>query len=1183
MGCCFSKELCPHKNIEKTSTKGTTSDEETKQASSSENIPNVHVGEKISNPENTFATKQSICCARPELTHVFFERPKYPSYHSMDDTNCVQKSNRSRSINFFNPINYACKVLANYENLKTTEVEEYSDNVIKPEPCSVDSLKAQNAEIQTQSSCNLAATDSQHGCDHAALVHVSSVTEQILPDVPSLKGKHLNWTHSIPENSSVPRQEKSVALLTEDKSLLNISTSRECTVRTACFPGDAGGSDMRHSQTNKFYSICVVDDEDLNLEDNFALSLTIKPDDISLKDSTAIPADYTQDFREDPHANHIESLIAGRPEVLSQLCFTDISSSGTQLKDSISLLPGSPAGTETEQTNLLPYTNLLEHSTDVFMVSSVCTTSTQDELNKQTDNEPKHFSPFIEPSQSNPYQEAENICYSHDSDLTSNAPGLGNYPDNPMECNNDLPSKKSSQVLRDDHDLPEENWDLQTCGENDSSPVFNDLESEDPVNKHANHVLADIWGSRNIQYTEEDTLIQKNVHGSTGQLFHKATFTENAEIFNSFPEQTTELVTLSDTCNEITADQTLQQFNELYEKFDSVVDLKNSFTFDPLDTEDCKMNTGFSVVYQVYNSCDVLCDNAELIDFEREQSGDCTGIIRPLDTCLLLEEPCSLKEICPQAKDDIELQDSETLKSDVLPSILLQQNLESLESGSSLSEAQINKDSSNASVETPNSLDTTPTILGDTVRDIEYFNISSNADMNCEHREVDCSVYESVAIKYENQLHSPEHTFLSDQEDKLQHSFSLPDQKLQTKDDIVQMLTEMASDLLINAEYENPCNDTNNKLNEQVEYCTTSSNYVQDQVDQYAATPSYEIHKMSHCFSDTNDCVPSSETSVLDLMQDVLKESQNRSKIQYDEDRKDLPLYCVISDEHFMTHPDCKVDYLWHELSEDLNGSSQYHCNPGNVHVTDITTGKYAFQMMAPENNSIWGWPETCSESESTKVSELNPNAKVWGNHMLHVEAGGTADGTVGQSWEELPDEPPDSSKEGMRSSQDDVLLALVALKPLEGFRVSQCENHKEEEESSLPGAGERESEWIHYATIFGRSEQNFILSFQLQPNRLADGVNTILAQSLTNYQPQTKHKDMPKETPLSLLTRDRPIIGFTDIIGRYSDHQAHYKPSWVQYKDMLPSSCTGELEELLGGNNLALVLFSAHISDQRN
>ncbi|XP_066847566.1 la-related protein 4B isoform X3 [Anser cygnoides] len=51
---------------------------------------------------------------------------------------------------------------------------------------------------------------------------------------------------------------------------------------------------------------------------------------------------------------------------------------------------------------------------------------------------------------------------------------------------------------------------------------------------------------------------------------------------------------------------------------------------------------------------------------------------------------------------------------------------------------------------------------------------------------------------------------------------------------------------------------------------------------------------------------------------------------------------------------------------------------------------------------------------ESAKVSELNPNAKVWGNHMLHLEASGATDGSVSKTWEEIPDQPPDSCKEGL-------------------------------------------------------------------------------------------------------------------------------------------------------------------------
>ncbi|XP_014800535.1 PREDICTED: la-related protein 4B isoform X3 [Calidris pugnax] len=63
--------------------------------------------------------------------------------------------------------------------------------------------------------------------------------------------------------------------------------------------------------------------------------------------------------------------------------------------------------------------------------------------------------------------------------------------------------------------------------------------------------------------------------------------------------------------------------------------------------------------------------------------------------------------------------------------------------------------------------------------------------------------------------------------------------------------------------------------------------------------------------------------------------------------------------------------------------------------------------------------PQNQREKESTKVSELNPNAKVWGNHMLHLEASGATDGSVSKTWEEIPDQPPDSCKEGLDANGD--------------------------------------------------------------------------------------------------------------------------------------------------------------------
>lgn len=35
---------------------------------------------------------------------------------------------------------------------------------------------------------------------------------------------------------------------------------------------------------------------------------------------------------------------------------------------------------------------------------------------------------------------------------------------------------------------------------------------------------------------------------------------------------------------------------------------------------------------------------------------------------------------------------------------------------------------------------------------------------------------------------------------------------------------------------------------------------------------------------------------------------------------------------------------------------------------------------------------------------------------MLHLEASGATDGSVSKTWEEIPDQPPDSCKEGMNN-----------------------------------------------------------------------------------------------------------------------------------------------------------------------
>ncbi|XP_077347250.1 la-related protein 4B [Lithobates pipiens] len=66
------------------------------------------------------------------------------------------------------------------------------------------------------------------------------------------------------------------------------------------------------------------------------------------------------------------------------------------------------------------------------------------------------------------------------------------------------------------------------------------------------------------------------------------------------------------------------------------------------------------------------------------------------------------------------------------------------------------------------------------------------------------------------------------------------------------------------------------------------------------------------------------------------------------------------------------------------------------------------------------------SHLESAKVSELNPNAKVWGDHTLHVESGRAADGTLQESEGSAGSSSQDWPKEGLDANGDGVSARLT-------------------------------------------------------------------------------------------------------------------------------------------------------------
>ncbi|XP_074724359.1 la-related protein 4B isoform X2 [Strix uralensis] len=208
------------------------------------------------------------------------------------------------------------------------------------------------------------------------------------------------------------------------------------------------------------------------------------------------------------------------------------------------------------------------------------------------------------------------------------------------------------------------------------------------------------------------------------------------------------------------------------------------------------------------------------------------------------------------------------------------------------------------------------------------------------------------------------------------------------------------------------------------------------QVDKYAATPSYEIHSAT---SSTAGFQQSSEQCVLDVMEDISSDQERSYELDRQNPQVEIWSHFInlqignadgtnqlFSDTVTAGNGEYLMSFLWNNtISNNAVKNDRLHIvsenfqkEPEDLTGASYAVGKYPYQLLAPENVDTWGWQDK-DEFESTKVSELNPNAKVWGNHMLHLEASGATDGSVSKTWEEIPDQPPDSCKEGLDANGD--------------------------------------------------------------------------------------------------------------------------------------------------------------------
>ncbi|XP_063778003.1 la-related protein 4B isoform X2 [Pseudophryne corroboree] len=976
MGCCYSKELCPRKNLERTSLFSSCEDLE-KPPTTQDEMKDFHAAEISPTPVSvTERSSSTVKCAA--TSNGLCKGSLYPSYNSMDTADHIgtkQRAHKARSVNFLNPINNAMNVLSKYENLQT-EIEEEKDSHPK-------SRNIQNADLFVTEVSGSAVVDAWPLHDHAAQSHVSQSTERSLQEGPSIKAYDLDSSHIAWQSSLTQREVEKNA---NNKNLLDRHTARNPITDNMVFVSDAEKTQI--SRTNTFYSICTVDDEDLSEDDNFEESHTRRQcESIPFKDSSAFvltmgdgpsPLDFTIENATHQQKRLSSASVSSEPEVLSESLMPDLLSFETPIQD---------LGKRGDSALLNDTTSLLEISKDATLDWEVQEFSSGFlTIQGQGESETIDGSAVLHKGERKSQYESAHAPLSIYNTLACEVAKTSECAISNQLLDGTIDTLKEAFVYTPHtHSNPStsqspESPSLQMKVEhlntaNDLLPICSSLQNEDTYDTCKKSIVNDIPSTDPVSHLPfgenglYDVIIAQDSYGDAcNKSLGKCNYIADLPDDNR-------------TCTMALVDS-LTMENTKDGNFGDLVCL-------------CADNEQSDVMVQ--NSCIMLSQCAE---------------------CDLESAPVLIANAGPDHSKIIDLESDNTVISQEAT-----ENCGAIDdsnSGASFESPIEEYPESNLSVPSPKSCGS-PILGKSAVCDIVYFDISSptKSSMDCEHEEINYTDFKNIVHNMQtNSIVNADHSKIlydhyprdgvqcdsTDQSQDKNTSFSF-------QNNVVQSLSDVSSDHFDDVEQKGPFPDVEISLTEMsddTELLTDWSNYDKSQVDQYAATPSYEIHKLSKVSEQSND------KCVLDLMHDLLRESQSTAKELSEDEEQIFPLCGVLSDEHFIAQPEYKVDYLWHDsVSGDPCSSHAYSVIDENLQAADIVTGNYSFQLLAPESRSIWGWPEMCCESESAKVSELNPNAKVWGNHMLHVEASGAADGAVDQSWEELPDEPPDSSKEG--------------------------------------------------------------------------------------------------------------------------------------------------------------------------